>query len=209
MTIEIREEPTTALGEHARISIAFAVRSVLDVEPRDRGLGGFSLVERAVAEPWIKDYDLVDEDRPTALAKRFDVSRWGLVSAWDGSVRVGGAVVAHDTENLHLLEGRRDLAVIWDIRIAPAWRGVGVGRLLFQAVEAWARGRACRRLDVETQNINVPACRFYARMGCVLRRIDRFAYVDLPQEVQLLWTKQLDADPHGAGRYSVAPSSTT
>lgn len=195
MTIEIREEPTTTLGEHARISIAFDVRSVLDVGVRESGLGGFSLVERPVAEPWVKDYDLVDEERPTALAKRFDVSQWGLVSAWNGPVRIGGAIIAYDTDSVRMLEGRRDLAVIWDIRVAPEWRRAGVGRLLFRAVEAWARSRACRRLDVETQNVNVAACRFYASMECVLRRIDRLAYPDLPQEAQLLWTKEIDMAP--------------
>jgi hypothetical protein len=53
-------------------------------------------------------------------------------------------------------------------------------------------GRAgSRELKAETQNINVPACRFYARLGCTLRTIDRFAYANLPDEVQLLWSKDL------------------
>lgn len=81
MSIEIRNAPTTALGDHACISIAFEVRTVLDVEVQDRGLGGFRLVERSVTEPWIKDYDECDEG-PTGWAKRFDISNWGLVSAW-------------------------------------------------------------------------------------------------------------------------------
>jgi hypothetical protein len=28
-------------------------------------------------------------------------------------------------------------------------------------------------------------------MGCVLRAIDRFAYPELPGEVELLWTRRL------------------
>jgi hypothetical protein len=44
---------------------------------------------------------------------------------------------------------------------------------------------------VETQNINVPACRFYARQGCVLGAIHPDAYPDLPDEVQLLWWLEL------------------
>lgn len=191
MSIEIREEPITALGEHARISTAFLIRSVFDVEVRGSGLAGVLLVERQVSEPSIKDYDAADEDRPTSWAQRFDVSKWGLVSAWDGAARVGGAVIAHDTASLDMLAGRQDLAVLWDIRVAPQRRRGGIGGLLFRAVEEWARCRGCRRLDVETQNINVPACRLYARMGCELRAIDRFAYPDLPHEVELLWTKPL------------------
>jgi hypothetical protein len=44
---------------------------------------------------------------------------------------------------------------------------------------------------VETQNINVPACRFYARMRCTLGAIHRYAYPDLPGEAQLLWYRTL------------------
>lgn len=46
-------------------------------------------------------------------------------------------------------------------------------------------------LKIETQNTNAPACRFYARRGCVLRAIRRFAYPLLPNEVELLWYKEL------------------
>jgi hypothetical protein len=44
---------------------------------------------------------------------------------------------------------------------------------------------------VETQNVNVAACRFYARQGCVLTAVDPFAYPALPGEIQLLWYKDL------------------
>jgi hypothetical protein len=36
------------------------------------------------------------------------------------------------------------------------------------------------------------ACQFYARQGCTLGAIHRFAYPELPEETQLLWYKQLD-----------------
>src|SRR5262245_54929678 len=79
----------------------------------------------------------------------------------------------------------------WAIRVAPQGRRKGVGGMLFRAAEEWARTRGCGRLDVETQNINVGACRLYTRMGCELRRVDRLAYADLPNEVQLIWTKRI------------------
>jgi GNAT superfamily N-acetyltransferase len=70
-------------------------------------------------------------------------------------------------------------------------RGGGVGSLLFGAVEDWARRRGCAQLKIETQNINVPACHFYARMACTLGSIDRHAYPELPEETQLVWYKDL------------------
>ena len=119
------------------------------------------------------------------------MSNWGLVVARSGGARVGGAVIAFNTPGVDMLERRKDLAVLWDIRVAPEARGRGVGSALFRAAEAWASARGCSRLKIETQNINVPACRFYARQGCVLGAVNRFAYRELPDEVQLLWYKTL------------------
>jgi GNAT superfamily N-acetyltransferase len=108
----------------------------------------------------------------------------------DGA-RVGGAAVALGTSNVELLEGRKDLAVLWDLRVAGEARRHGVGTALVRAASAWALGRGCTDLKVETQNVNVPACRFYAAQGFELRAINRLAYRTLPDEVQLLWYKPL------------------
>jgi GNAT superfamily N-acetyltransferase len=190
MTIDIRDEPVEALAEYAAVPIVFEVRRVLDVAPVDGGLGGFALSERAVEAPYVKDYDAHDGG-PVRWPQRFDLSRWGLLGARVDGRLVGGAAVAFDTPGVTMLEGRRDLAVLWDLRVAPEARGRGVGTALFRAAEAWAAARACRQLKVETQNVNVPACRFYARQGCVLGGIHRFAYPGLPDEVQLLWYRDL------------------
>ena len=189
--MDIDEEPIGNLHQHGEIPISFLVERVLNVTPVDDGMGGLVLSEVAVEEPWIKDYDGIKGEGPTRWAKRFDVTNWGLIAAHDGGQRVGGAVVAFGTAGVNMLEGRSDLAVLWDIRVRPEARSAGTGTTLFHAVEIWARARGCRRLKIETQNINVPACRFYRRMGCTLGNIDRFAYPDLPAEVQLTWFKEL------------------
>lgn len=58
-------------------------------------------------------------------------------------------------------------------------------------VEALAMRFGARRLLVETQQINVPACRFYQRNGFELVAVDETAYPELPDEVLLLWMKWL------------------
>ena len=55
-----------------------------------------------------------------------------------------------------------------------------------------ARRRGCRLLKIETQNVNVAACCFYAAQGCTLGGVNRFAYLGAygaahPDEVQLIW----------------------
>ena len=191
MTVEIREEPPAALADYARVPIAFEVRERLAVLTPEAGLGGLRLIAERVAAAYVKDYDAAPENHPTAWPTRFDLTRWGILAAWADGERAGGAVVAWDTAGLDLLEGRTDLTVLWDLRVAPAWRRRGVGAALFRAAEAWALARGASWLKVETQNINVTACRFYARHGCTLGALHRFAYPALPDEVMLLWYKEL------------------
>ena len=41
------------------------------------------------------------------------------------------------------------------------------------------------------ENVHVRACELYARNGCELRAVRHAAYPDLPEEIQLLWYKDL------------------
>jgi ribosomal protein S18 acetylase RimI-like enzyme len=186
--VSVASESRVALREYAGIPIAFQVRSVLDV---DRGADGFTLTERLLAPTIVKNYDIVPGEGPDSWESSFDLDRWGFMVARAGDEAVGAAAMVYDTPGLALLEGRRDLAAIWDIRVAPAWRRRGVGTDLFAATERWARARDCTALKVETQNINVAACRFYEKLGCELRAANRDAYPRLKSEVQLLWYKEL------------------
>lgn len=164
---------------------------MLGCELADGGLGGISLVERALAEPYVKDHDDTADQGPERWPRRFDTSNWELLVAIINGEVTGGAALTFDTPGIEMLEGHRDLAVLWDLRVAPAWRGQGVGTDLFHAAMAWAGPRGCRQLKVETQNVNVPARRFYHGQGCVPGAIHRFAYPALPEEVQLLWYQDL------------------
>ncbi len=179
------------LERYSRVPIAFWVNARLVVQPVENGLGGLLLQEEPVTPPYLKDYDALEGEGPSPWREHFDLSHWTVLSVCEAERQVGGAVLAWNTPDLDMLEGRSDLAVLWDVRVHPEYRGHGVGHRLFTAAADWARARGCRMLKVETQNINVPACRFYARQGCELRTIRSGAYPDLPEEVQLLWYKRL------------------
>jgi GNAT superfamily N-acetyltransferase len=199
MAIEVTEEAMTALSEYARVPIAFMVDRVMDVTNRDDGSGGFVLSERRLEVPYEKDYDATAGEGPLQWGRRFDLSNWGFFTARVANRIVGAAAVAFDTPGLTMLEGRSDLAALWDIRVAPDARRRGVGAALFQRAGGWAHRQGCRQLKIETQNTNVAACRFYERQGCQLRAIHRAAYPELAEEIQLLWYKDLPAaTPAGA-----------
>jgi GNAT superfamily N-acetyltransferase len=176
------------VAELSRIPIAFLVQSRLEIEKGDGG--HFTFAERPVDPPYLKDYDALGSGGPAAWATRFDLTGWGLMVAVKDGTWIGSAVVAAGAAGLDLLEGRVDLGLLWDLRVAPAHRGRGVGSALFGAAETWAAARGCTELKVETQDINVPACRLYEARGCRLRAIDRAAYPGL-DEVQMLWYRAL------------------
>ena len=188
----VEQESLHLLARHAQTSIGYLVDRVLEVSlPGGSGLDGIALREVAVERPWRKDYDAGPGDGPVQWPTKFDLTHWGLLGAYEDHERVGGAVIAHRTPEIDLLERRDDLAVLWDLRVAPAARGRGVGSALFRGVEQWARARGCRQVKVETQNVNVVACRFYARNGCSLGAINAHAYPERPDEAQLLWYRSL------------------
>jgi GNAT superfamily N-acetyltransferase len=190
MTASIEEIGPDRLDEYSLVPIAFMVTSVFSMDSIDSGLGGILLKERVVESPYVKDYDAYADGGPSAWPGRFDVRNWGFLLASEKSRPVGGAALAFDTPTVHMLAGRRDLAVLWDIRVHPGQRRSGVGTALFEQAAGWARRRGAKQLKIETQNINVPACRFYAKQGCHLGEVDRYAYrrhPDLAHEVMLIW----------------------
>ena len=185
--IEVEEDDLDSLADYGDISIAFTIERILDV--RANATGGFSMSERAAATSSVKDYDAIEH--PRSWVDKIDISNWGVFAARKDNRRVGGALVAFRTPGVHMLEGRDDLAVLWDIRVRPETRGRGIGRALLEAVERWSVSHGVAWLKVETQNINVPACRFYGRNGFTLRQANANAYPSFPEEIQLLWYKAL------------------
>jgi GNAT superfamily N-acetyltransferase len=196
--LHIEQITAAELAQYASIPARFEVRSILRVELIDEGLpapgahaqvGGMRLTEAGVESPYTKDYDAYGET-PEDWPRQFDVSRWAFFLAIASGRAAGAAAVAFNTNGVHMLEGRTDLSVLWDIRVHPDWRGKGLGSELFSHACTWSRERGCQQMKIETQNVNVPACRFYASQGAVLGGINRFGYFGQPQvgdEVMLLW----------------------
>jgi ribosomal protein S18 acetylase RimI-like enzyme len=74
--------------------------------------------------------------------------------------------------------------------VDPPFRHRGVGRRLIAQAVAWARGRGLTSVMLETQNINVAACRLYASCGFVLGGFDACLYRGVmpgAREIALFW----------------------
>ena len=185
--INLREEPIADLSEHAAVPSQFDSSTVYDVLQSQLG---FELSERELSVLYRKDYDQFED--PRLWPRTFDTARWTLLAAFAGTRRVGGAIVATATPGLDLLEDRSDLAVVWDLRVAPDYRRRSVAAALLDMAQSWARAHGCGEMKVETQNTNPAACKLYMRKGFELAEVKRDAYPELPDDLQLIWRKRLD-----------------
>lgn len=191
-------EDAESLAEYASISIAFETshRLAVDSAALLDADGCFEpRLTETLPETIIKDYDAHPANHPLDWPTRFSVERWTFLAAYRSGVRVGGAVIIADDSNIELLDSPRDLALLWDLRVAREFRGRGIGSTLLQVAKAWAWANGFVRMRVETQDINVAACRLYARNGFRLESVNPGAYADLPHEVQLILSVSLAGLP--------------
>src|SRR5687767_11502838 len=169
MRVTIVEVAASVLAEYGMVPSLVSVREVFDVVGVPEHPEGVRLVSRTLQAPYIKNYDAPPAAAPAQWSELFDVRNWGFFTAVLGTRAVGRATIAWRTPGLDLFDDRDDVAVLWDLRVHPAQQRLGIGAGLFSAAEKWARAHGARMLKVETQNINVPACRFYEAQGCELR----------------------------------------
>lgn len=190
--IEVRREDHRSLAEYATIRSAFHVGEALML-----AMDGDAIVPHVETRPirpgYDKDYDALPGNHPGEWPARFSVERACLLAAYVDGDRIGGAIVICDPDDVVRLRGERGLALLWDLRVARRARRRGVARALLAAAEASARDAEVRGLLVETQDVNVPACRVYAAAGFVLASVEHDAYPGLPGEARLIWTKTFEA----------------
>jgi len=178
--IEILPASRESFAELSSIPISFEVRSILRVRVVKGGLGGVLLKEEPVARPYVKDYDALDGEGPTRWLRRFNTANWTVMIARQARRAMGGAVLVMASPDIYMLKGRNDLAILWDLRVRPESRGQGIGVALFRRAVQLAKDKGIAQMSVETQNVNVPACKFYRKQGCSLGEIGRFQYISNP-----------------------------
>jgi ribosomal protein S18 acetylase RimI-like enzyme len=188
MKIERHQVNLESITKYARIPIYFEVNSKINITLIGPGLQGINFKEEKVNPSYIKDYDSSEE--PKTWLKIFNTKNWRLFTCRENDQYVAGAIVAHRTPEVHMLDGRIDLAMIWDIRVHPDYRQKGIGSSLFSEVVKWSKQKGCKQLKIETQNVNVPACKFYIKQGCTLGEVNFHKYINSKSsanEIMLVW----------------------
>ncbi len=80
-------------------------------------------------------------------------------------------------------------AYVEELVVDTDFRGQGIGYALMSRAIACARQQGFPGLTLETQDNNVPACKFYEKCGFILSGFDLCAYknLDNPTEFALYW----------------------
>lgn len=185
--ITYREIDSSYFDKYDKIPMLVKVKSILKLEKIENGFGGI-LLKETPTEEYIKD--LGEYEEVTKYAEEFDITNWTFFMAFDNKFPIGAVTVVSETKNVHLLDGRDDISVLWDIRVDDRYKQQGVGTKLFTMAAEWSKSKGLKQIKIECQNNNVQACRFYHKQGAVLGKIDEYAYyedIEDRDEVQLIW----------------------
>ena len=120
-------------------------------------------------QPYTRHFD--EEISAEDLERYEQAIKEGLsLGCWLGNRLVGLAIAETHHWN----------RILWihEFHIAADVRGQGLGRQLMDAVADRARHHGLRALQVETQNTNVPAIRFYRQVGYEIEAIDLSYYTN-------------------------------
>lgn len=95
---------------------------------------------------------------------------------------------------IRLKQNWNQYGLIEDISVAEDYRKRGIGKKLMTAAIGWARAGGMVGLMLETQDINLVACRFYERCGFQLGGVDVMLYGNLvdKKEQALFWYMQFE-----------------
>ncbi len=172
-----------------QIRTTFSASTVLRIERSGEGIEtGWRLAEQALDVPFTRgtgyDFDGAPQDEireRLALAEQGEA--YQRVADFEG--RLIGLVEVE-------IQGWNNTAQLSNLMIDADYRGQGLGRRLWHRAVDFARQSDVRAILIETQNTNVAACRFYARMGCQLSGLHESFYAaapdQVPDEVALFWS---------------------
>lgn len=180
--IKYEELDFSKLDTYETIDFRFTTDKIYQLNKINNGLGGILLEEKNVKQ-FTKDFG----KQISEWTKKVSKVNWKMYVAKDNDKLVGGCIIATKTKDVHMLEGRDDLAVLFDIRVIEEYKSQGIGYHLFNLAKYWSKKNGFRQLKIECQSSNYNAVNFYHRQGAILCSIKEFEYADYPNEVQLLW----------------------
>jgi ribosomal protein S18 acetylase RimI-like enzyme len=172
MNITIRQMDSRSLDQVDRFNRNSMVNSHLMLQIQDNKIS-YSIIP---VEPYEKILSVDPEDYTTFIDNPQKVIFFADV---DGK----------PAGQIKLIPWWNKFAYVEELTVNTEFRGQGVGRALMNRAIQWAREQGFPGLTLETQDNNVPACKFYEKCGFILGGFDLYAYkhLDNPSEIALYW----------------------
>lgn len=129
-------------------------------------------------------------DTPSEI--RFPDDKLDWSSYIDSSEKIVLLAFHEDTciGQIRLVKDWNRFAYIENIAVKKSFRKSGVGHLLLEAAETWAKEQSLIGLSLEAQNDNLIACRFYVKEGFVLGGVDTLKqFANMKIDLTLYWYK--------------------
>jgi len=183
MPVTIRPLIPKDIPHLAALRPGYRSETVFEVERLHDGFQfGWRLVEKRLPVPFDKGhlYDFtpsVQDEIRGRLALGADGCEW---VAADGPHLIGILDAEYRAWN--------NTVFIWNLMIDVDYRGQGIGRALWACGVDYGQARGARAITLETQQTNVPACRFYLKMGCQLVGLDESLYANATNQLPSLQT---------------------
>ena len=125
--------------------------------------GIWSYTEEIYEHHTMKSYPVENQD----YAAYINNPNKAIFLAYYGAECVGQIILKRDWNRYAFIE---------DICVAKLTRGQGIGTDLIQKAIEWAKKSNLKGLALETQDNNIPACRFYAKCGFVIGAVNTMLY---------------------------------
>ena len=159
MHITIREIDKDTLQDANQCNGDFTVDSKLILHVED-GVIHYSVVR---VQPYVKQYGFEQDDYSDFISN----SESTVYFAYVDGLLAGQIVLKRNWNNY---------AWINDFVVDVEFRRHGIGCALMQQAVVWAKDKQLPGIMLETQDVNVPACRFYEKFGLTLRGFDTHLY---------------------------------
>ncbi len=167
--IEIRTLERVEIADLERIAPSYTSAHVYDVAREDSdSRTAITLTLRAldtpITLPFRRTPDVV-EYYQEVLAHGLSL---GVYDSEAGDRLIGAAIADAQAWNGTLL--------VWEFHLEQAYRGRGIGRRMMEALTQRAAAAGLRVISIETSTTNVPAIRFYRRVGFSIDSVDLSFY---------------------------------
>lgn len=167
--IEIRRLEEEDIAQLTQVVSGYRSNSKYEVAKTETDdEAAFTLRLVTLETPRVGHFDHLDEE---TLQRYSQVLQYGFsLAAYDGEQLVGIAVAEPRAWNNSLW--------VWEFHVKESHRGRGLGRRLMDELAAKASAAGLRIIVCETQNTNVPAIRFYRKVGFAIEGVDASYYTN-------------------------------